>query len=74
VIAPRTIGIEDYFANSDLLFFDAGDSVDLARQIEFAYFNREELTRIVERGQQVYLANRWSRQKASFLHSISELF
>lgn len=74
VIAPRTLGIEDYFGNSDLLFFDAGDSVDLARQIEFAYFNPGELARIVERGQQVYLANSWNRQKASLLHSISELF
>jgi glycosyltransferase involved in cell wall biosynthesis len=74
VIAPRTLGIEDYFGKSDLLFFDAGDSVDLARQIEFAYFNRSELARIVERGQQVYLANSWSRQKASLIHSISQLF
>jgi glycosyltransferase involved in cell wall biosynthesis len=74
VIAPRTLGIEDYFGKSDLLFFDAGDSADLARQIEFAYFNRSELARIVERGQQVYLANTWSRQRASLIHSISQLF
>ncbi len=74
VIAPRTLGIEDYFGSNDLLYFDAGDCEDLARQIEFAYFNRSELARIVERGQQIYLANNWSRQKLNLLRSISELF
>jgi glycosyltransferase involved in cell wall biosynthesis len=73
VVAPRTLGIEDYFGKDALLFFEAGDSRDLARKIEFAYFNREETTRFVERGQEVYLANNWSRQKANFIHSIEEL-
>ncbi len=74
VIAPRTLGIEDYFGEGDILFFEPGDSADLARQIEFAYFNRNELTRIVERGQQIYLANNWSHQKKSLIDSISRLF
>ena len=73
VVAPRTLGIEDYFGNDDLLFFQAGDSQDLARQIEFAYFNREKLVPIVERGQRVYLTNSWSRQKSVLLDSIAEL-
>ncbi len=47
VVAPRTLGIEDYFGKDALLFFEAGDSRDLARKIEFAYFNREETTRFV---------------------------
>jgi glycosyltransferase involved in cell wall biosynthesis len=74
VIAPRTLGIEDYFGKSDLLFFEPGDSADLARQIEFAFFNQNQLAGIVERGQQIYLANSWSRQKSNLIHSISELF
>ena len=74
VVAPRTLGIEDYFGEDALLFFEAGDSRDLARKIEFAYFNREETTRFVERGQEVYLANNWSRQKAKLIHSIEELW
>ena len=73
VVAPRTHGIEDYFGNDDLLFFQAGDSHDLARQIEFAYFNREKLVPIVERGQRIYLTNSWSRQKSVLLDSIAEL-
>ena len=73
VVAPRTLGIEDYFGNDDLLFFQAGDNQDLARQIEFAYFNREKLVPIVERGQRIYLTNSWSRQKSVLLDSIAEL-
>ena len=74
VVAPRTLGIEDYFGKDNLLFFEAGDSEDLARKIEFAYFNREETTHCVERGQEVYLANNWSRQRARLIHSIEELW
>ncbi len=74
VVAPRTHGIEDYFGENDLLFFEAGDGRDLARKIEFACFNREEMVRFVERGQEVYLANDWSRQKAKLIHSIEEFW
>ena len=73
VVAPRTLGIEDYFGNDDLLFFQAGDKQDLARQIEFAYFSREKLVPIVERGQRIYLSNSWSRQKSILLDSFAEL-
>jgi glycosyltransferase involved in cell wall biosynthesis len=74
VVAPRTRGIEDYFGNDDLLFFEAGDAKDLARRIEFAYFNPEKLTNIVEQGQKVYLANSWSRQKSNLLHAVDQLW
>jgi glycosyltransferase involved in cell wall biosynthesis len=34
VIAPRTPGIQDYFDSNSLLFFESGNSEDLAQQIE----------------------------------------
>jgi glycosyltransferase involved in cell wall biosynthesis len=73
VIAPRTVGIVDYFAEDELIFFEAGDGRDLARQIEFAYFNREQLPDIVERGQRIYLENAWGCQKSSLLQSVDQL-
>jgi glycosyltransferase involved in cell wall biosynthesis len=73
VIAPRTQGIRDYFGDGDLIFFDVGDARDLARKIEFAFSNPDEVGQIVERGQQVYLAHRWSREKANLLNPIGEL-
>jgi glycosyltransferase involved in cell wall biosynthesis len=73
VIAPRTQGIRDYFGDGDLIFFEAGDADDLARKIEFAFFNPSEVGKIVERGQQVYLAHKWSREKSNLLNPIGDL-
>ena len=73
VIAPRAQGIRDYFGDGDLIFFELGDSQDLARQIEFAYHHRVELDEIVRRGQAVYRAHMWSREKAVLLNAMSEL-
>jgi glycosyltransferase involved in cell wall biosynthesis len=74
VVAPRTLGIQDYFADNEILYFEVGDSAALARQIEFAYLNREEMRKVVERGQQVYLANRWELQRKSLLDAFCGLF
>jgi glycosyltransferase involved in cell wall biosynthesis len=73
VIAPRTRGIQDYFGDEDLIFFDVGDASDLARKIEFAFSNPLQVGQIVERGQQVYLAHKWSREKSNLLNPISDL-
>ena len=74
VIAPWTQGIRDYFGDEDLIFFQVGDAADLARKIEFAFSNPARVNEIVERGQQVYLAHKWSREKTDLLNSIGELF
>jgi len=73
VIAPRTRGIQDYFGDEELIFFDVGDANDLARKIEFAFSNPREVGQIVERGQKVYLAHKWSREKSNLLNPISDL-
>jgi glycosyltransferase involved in cell wall biosynthesis/peptidoglycan/xylan/chitin deacetylase (PgdA/CDA1 family) len=73
VIAPRTRGIQDYFGDEELIFFEVGDANDLARKIEFAYFNPGAVEQIVQRGQQVYLAHKWSDEKSRLLNSIREL-
>jgi glycosyltransferase involved in cell wall biosynthesis len=73
VIAPRTQGIRDYFGDDDLIFFEPGDSHDLARKIEFAFSHPAEVAKIVERGQQVYLAHRWCEEKSNLLDPISQL-
>ena len=73
VIAPQARGIQDYFGDEDLVFFKLGDADDLARKIEFAYFHPHDLEQIVKRGQEVYLAHKWSQEKLNLLNSISEL-
>jgi glycosyltransferase involved in cell wall biosynthesis/peptidoglycan/xylan/chitin deacetylase (PgdA/CDA1 family) len=73
VIAPGTRGIRDYFADDELIFFNVGDANDLARKIEFVFSNPNKVREIVERGQRVYLAHRWSQEKSNLLDAISEL-
>jgi glycosyltransferase involved in cell wall biosynthesis len=73
VIAPQAKGIQDYFGDEDLVFFNLGDAGDLARKIEFAYFHPHDVEQIVKRGQEVYLAHKWSQEKLNLLNSISEL-
>jgi glycosyltransferase involved in cell wall biosynthesis len=73
VIAPKTRGIQDYFGDNDLIFFEPGDADDLARKIEFAFSHRVEVAETVKRGQEVYLSHTWSRERRAFLDSVSEL-
>jgi glycosyltransferase involved in cell wall biosynthesis len=73
VIAPRAQGIKDYFADEDILYFELGDASDLARKIEYAFFHPDETGEIIRRGQEVYLAHRWSRESAGFINAVTEL-
>jgi len=74
VIAPKARGIQDYFGDKDLIFFELGDAVDLARQIEFAYSHPVDVAETVRRGQAVYRSHTWSRERLTLLNSIGELF
>ena len=74
VIAPKTRGIQDYFGDQDLIFFELGDADDLARQIEFAYSHPIDVAETVKRGQAVYRSHTWSRERLTLLNSIGELF
>jgi glycosyltransferase involved in cell wall biosynthesis len=73
VIAPRTRGIQDYFRDDALLFFELGDSEDLARQIEYVGSHPSEAVETVKRGQQVYLDHTWRREKLRFVNLVAEL-
>jgi glycosyltransferase involved in cell wall biosynthesis len=73
VIAPKARGIQDYFGDNDLLFFNLGDADDLARKIEFAYSHPSDVAETVKRGQEVYFSHTWTRERRGLLDSISEL-
>jgi glycosyltransferase involved in cell wall biosynthesis len=70
VIAPRTPGIQDYFGPDSLLFFESGDSEELAKTIEYAASHPVEITAIAERGQQVYVAHSWQQEKEKLVSMV----
>lgn len=73
-IAPRTAGIQDYFNEESLLFFEAGNPDDLARKIEFAVSSPREALAITERGQQVYQAHTWRQESQALVRVVEKLF
>jgi glycosyltransferase involved in cell wall biosynthesis len=73
VIAPSTLGIQDYFGPQSLFFFESGNADDLARRIKYVSAHRAEALEIAERGQQVYLAHTWSEERQTLVNLVSEL-
>jgi glycosyltransferase involved in cell wall biosynthesis len=73
VIAPRAPGILDYFGPQELVFFTLGDADDLAAQMEYVFGHPEEMVRMVERGQHVYRAHKWSSERLRFLSIVDGL-
>jgi glycosyltransferase involved in cell wall biosynthesis len=73
VIAPRTAGIQDYFDPESLFFFEPGDVAGLTQQIEYVASHVNKTDEVVDRGQQVYLENRWTRQQQTLMNMIAEL-
>jgi glycosyltransferase involved in cell wall biosynthesis len=73
VIAPNTPGIQDYFNNESLLFFESGNSEDLAEKIEYVFSHGKEANEMVGRGQQVYLTHKWSNERQRLVGLVSNL-
>lgn len=73
VIAPRTPGIQDYFDEDSLLFFEAGNADKLAERIEFVASHPSEAMSITERGQQVYEAHSWKQERQTLVSVIASL-
>jgi glycosyltransferase involved in cell wall biosynthesis len=67
VIAPRAAGIQDYFDEDSLVFFELGDAEDLARKIEYVFHHPREALEVVRRGQEVYRAHAWREEKRTLL-------
>jgi glycosyltransferase involved in cell wall biosynthesis len=73
VIAPSAPGVREYFAEDSLIFFELGDSADLARKIEFVIRHPLEVVEITRRGQHVCMAHPWSREREGLVEMILNL-
>lgn len=72
-IAPRTSGIQDYFGQDSLVFFEAGNADDLADRIEYVFDHPAEVTDIVKRGQAVYQEHAWSKERTKLIGLVARL-
>ena len=73
VIAPRTLGVQDYFSPDSLFFFEPGDAEELAREIEYVAFHYADALKKVERGQRVLLKHTWSQESRILVDAVDEL-
>jgi glycosyltransferase involved in cell wall biosynthesis len=73
VIAPRAVGICDYFDDSSLVFFELGDAKDLALKTEYVFSHPDEVFETVRRGQEVYQEHSWPTEKGRFIGLVAGL-
>jgi glycosyltransferase involved in cell wall biosynthesis len=74
VIAPRTLGIQDYFTPESLFFFESGNARDLAQQLKQVVSHPGEALGVAERGQKVYLTHAWPQEKQTLVDVVKGLF
>jgi glycosyltransferase involved in cell wall biosynthesis len=73
VIAPRTVGILDYFDQDSLVLFELGDADDLARKIQDVWADPGKASAIARRGQEVYLAHAWRQEREVLVGAVDGL-
>jgi glycosyltransferase involved in cell wall biosynthesis len=73
VIAPATLGVQDYFGPDSLVFFEAGDAADLAAKMENVASHPANAIRIAELGQQVYLEHSWQQERETLVNLVAGL-
>ncbi len=73
VVAPRAPGIQDYFSEDSLTFFDLGSADDLALKLSHLFFHTDETLEVVKRGQNVYLPHSWHNEKRTLENVAVEL-
>jgi glycosyltransferase involved in cell wall biosynthesis len=73
VLVPNTKGIQDYFREDEILFFEAGSVEDLAKKIAWAYENPEGLKELLKRGSEIYERLRWDNEEKRLIELVKRL-
>jgi len=73
LIVPRTRGIQDYFGEDEILFFEPENLADLEKKIEWACLHPAELAAVMEKGRAIYRRHSWNVQRAQLLGMVDGL-
>lgn len=73
VVVPRTPGINDYFDEDSIFYFDAGDAENLANVIFSIYSDAKKTIQIINKGYEVYQKHRWEQQSKNLIKIYEEL-
>jgi glycosyltransferase involved in cell wall biosynthesis len=72
VIAPSTLGIQDYFEPDSMLFFEPGNSDSLAQRIQYVFDHPAEVRQTMQKAQAVYLDHTWDMERQTLIDRISQ--
>jgi glycosyltransferase involved in cell wall biosynthesis len=73
VVVPRTQGISDYFDESSIFYFDAGDAENLANVIFNVYSDPTKTLDVVNKGYKIYQNYRWEYQSKNLIKIYEEI-
>jgi len=73
VVTPRAPGIQDYFNDDALVFFELGTAEDLALKLTWVALHPREALEITNRGQRVYLEHAWCKEREKLLRRAADL-
>ncbi len=62
VVVPRTLGINDYFDEGSIYYFDAGNAENLANVIFNIYSDPAKTLEVINKGYEIYQKYRWEDQ------------
>ena len=73
VVVPRTQGINDYFNEEAIFYFDAGNAENLANVIFNIYSDRTKAAEVVNEGYKIYQKHSWESQSKNLIKIYEEL-
>lgn len=73
VVVPRTEGINDYFNEGSIFYFDAGDAENLANVIFNVYSDAGKTKEIINKGYEIFQKHRWEIQSKNLIKIYKDL-
>ncbi len=74
VIAPRTLGVLDYFKEDDIFYFEPGNAANLADVILSVIKNPENTLERIKNGMNIYNKYSWEIEKTHLTKAVSNMF
>lgn len=74
LVIPRTQGINDYFDEGSIFYFDAGHAENLANVIFNVYSDAGKTIEVINKGYEIYQKHRWEIQSKNLIKIYKELF
>jgi len=73
VIVPRTQGINDYFNEESIYYFNSGNVENLAEVIFKIYSDQDKAAEVVKKGYEIYQKYRWENQAKNLIEIYEKL-